>query len=309
MSNTDPQLTSATGYNVNRMTFSKPQIGNIPNQKMTYKRINISTRYPDGGCGDLILGTEKCFSFGVSPNKDDKDNINGYTLPLCLWTKDAATEAEQEWVKTFDAIVEKCKDHILDVKDELEKYDLERSMLKTLNPLYWKREKGKIVEGVGPTLYPKLIQSKKLDKITTVFDDEKGNTVDPLALIGKYCYVKAAVKIESIYISGTKIALQIKLYNAVVSLIDSGIKRLLRPSVERTVMVDDGSNVNPLSSSSFISSRSQEVEVEDEVEETGSIKGSDDEVDEDQPDPEPEPEVKKVVKKTIVKKVVKKPTA
>ena len=34
----------------------------------------------------------------------------------------------------------------------IEKYDLEKADLKKLNPLYWKREQGKIVEGRGPTL-------------------------------------------------------------------------------------------------------------------------------------------------------------
>ena len=45
-------------------------------------------------------------------------------------------------------------------------------------------------------------------------------------LIGKFCYVKAAIKIESIFI-GAKIALQVKVYEAEVRMIESGTKRLL----------------------------------------------------------------------------------
>lgn len=305
------QLTSAFGYNIKNMLFSKPQVGNVPNQKISYKRINIGTRNPDGTTGELIFETERCFSFGVSPNKQadasGKETINGYTLPLCLWTKDSPTDNEKEWVETFNNVVERCKDHLMDNKDDLEKYDLERAMLKTLNPLYWKKEKGKIVEGVGPTLYAKLIQSKKLDKITSIFDDERGNSIDPMALIGKYCYVKAAIKIESLYI-GTKFALQVKLYQAEVRLIDSGIKRLLRrPTIEHEVTVDDDMPMMSSSSSKLISREQPEPEDDhqdenDDHEETGSIRGSDNEE-------EPEPEPKKVVKKVVVKKVVKRPAA
>ncbi len=62
------QLTKASGYNTNRILFSKHQVANVPGSSFTYKRINISTKNPDGTVGDLIIPTERCFSFGVSAN-------------------------------------------------------------------------------------------------------------------------------------------------------------------------------------------------------------------------------------------------
>ena len=48
--------------------------------------------------------------------------------------------------------------------------------------------------------------------------------------MGKYCYTKAAVKIESIFI-GSKISLQVKLYEAVIEPTAAGMRRLLsRPA-------------------------------------------------------------------------------
>ena len=71
----------------------------------------------------------------------------------------------------------------------LRRYELEGSDLKRLNPLYWKKDKGKVVEGVGPTLYAKLIYSKKSDKILTLFSDSHDNSdIDPMSLFGKYCF-------------------------------------------------------------------------------------------------------------------------
>jgi hypothetical protein len=300
MSFNDTQLTLASGYNVNKMVFGKPQNGSVPNTPIQYKRINIGTKNPDGTTGELILETERCFSFGVSENiNPETQKVNGYVLPLCLWSKDAPTDPEREWVDTFDAIVEKCKDHLLTIKDDIEKYNLKRDLLENLNPLYWKKVKGKIVDGQGPTLYAKLIQSKKLEKILSHFEDDNGNVIDPLNLIGKYCYVKAAVKIESIFV-GKNISLQVKLYEAEVRLIDSGMKRLLKRPVSQQVVTVSSSNIPMLDKDDY---DGEEDEVksskrEDEDDE-GSIKGSDVE------DLEDEEKPKKVVKK-VVKKVIKK---
>jgi hypothetical protein len=224
------QLTLASGYDIKNVIFGKPEVNTIPNSipAISYTRINIGTRNPDGTTGDLVLLTEELFSFGVSENKDSKtQEVNGYVMPICLWSKDNPTETQKDWVSTFDKIVEKCKDHILDVKDEIGKYDLEKNDLKKLNPLYWKRDKGKIVDGVGPTLYAKVIQSKKTGKVITSFvDDSTGEELDYTQVMGKYCHTKAAVKIESIYI-GSRISLQVKLLECNVRLSDTGHKRLL----------------------------------------------------------------------------------
>jgi len=55
-------------------------------------------------------------------------------------------------------------------------------------------------------------------------------------LMGKYCYTQAAIKIESIFI-GSRISLQVKLYEAVVEPTSTGMKRLLgRPKAHSKVL-------------------------------------------------------------------------
>ena len=218
------QLTSASGYDINNVVFSDVQHESIPNSvpQINYKRIMIRTNNSDGTIGDLILPTEKLFSFGISENTNQETGkVNGYVMPLCLHTRDGATKEEKEWSETFTAIVDKCKDHLLANKEEIENFDLERNDLKKLNPLYYKREKGKIVPGTGPTLYAKLIVSKKQDnKILTMYFDFNGDSVDPFTILGKYCYARSAIKIESIFI-GNRISLQVKLYECEVKLMDT----------------------------------------------------------------------------------------
>lgn len=221
------------------MIFSKPETGNIPGSvpKLSFKRIKINTKNGDGTVGDLIFETPPdLFSFGLQENREmGTGNINGYVLPICLWNKNGATEDEKCFISVLDKVIERCKEHLLANKDEIEKYNLEASDLKNLNPLYWKKEKGKIVEGKGPVLYIKTLMSKKNEKISTVFINEETNEeIDPFDVLNKYCFVRGAVKIESLFI-GKTISLQIKLYEVVVRLIDSERKTLLTSNVIRKI--------------------------------------------------------------------------
>ena len=62
------QLTSASGYNTNNMIFSPAQSGAVKDTTIKFRRIPISTKYPNGTVGDLIFSTERLFSFGVCEN-------------------------------------------------------------------------------------------------------------------------------------------------------------------------------------------------------------------------------------------------
>ena len=229
------QLINVNQFNTKNLIFSDPMMGSIPNSvpPISYKRINLSTKNPDGTIGDVLMITNRCFSFGLSTNTNvETGKDNGYVMPICLWDKNNPSESDKKWSDTFTAITEECKQHLIKNKDEIEQYDLNIHMLNKFNPLYWKREKGKIVEGTGPTLYVKLIESKKQNSIVSLFEDEDGNSIDPLFLKGKYCFVTAIIKIESIFV-GNKISLQVKLYQCRAKPVEMGIRSLLPKKSER----------------------------------------------------------------------------
>lgn len=241
------KLTTVDRYNVEDIIFSKPEIGSIPNSvpKISFKRIRIGTKYDDGSTGDLIVETPpSLFTFGLQENRElGSGTVNGYVLPMCLWNKNGPTDEEKKFTDMFDAIINKCKSHLLDHKDEIERYDLDMSDLKNFNPLYWKKEKGKIVEGAGPVLYIKMMMSKKNEKITTMFINEETNEeISPYDLMNRYGFVKGAIKFESIFI-GNKISLQLKLYEAVVKPMEMERKTLLRSNVVRRNIDTDSSNI------------------------------------------------------------------
>ena len=272
MSN-NTQLSSASGFNVSNIVFNEPTQNAIPNSKLSYYRIPIQMRYADGCVGDLVLSTGRLFSFGVSENRSmDTNKVNGYVLPICLWNKDGPSGEEKEWTDTFNNIVEACKEHLLSAKHDVGKYDLESSDLKKFNPLYWKRDRNGIVPNTGPTLYAKLIRSMKngVEKIKSNFyDANSDDEIGPLSLMGKYCYVQAAIKFESIFV-GNKCSLQVKLYEAYVELLDAGPKRLLKPSNKVNGFSGSGFRSAPVQATALAESSEEElvyVSEDDEEEE------------------------------------------
>lgn len=272
MSFDNTQITSASGYNTSNIIYGKPRDGSIPNSSVTFKRVQMGTRNPDGTVGELILATERLFSFGLSPNVNmTTGKTDGYTLALCLWNMDSPSKQEKEWTDTFNKICEHASEYILEHRDDVGKYELEKADLKKFNPLFIKKEKGKVVEGAGPMLYAKLLQNKKTDTITSIFYDEQGRDIDAMSLMNKQCWVKAAIKIEGIFI-GSKVSLQVKLHEAEIKLKDSGVKRLLR-QVQPTEPAKVEEVVEQVES----------LTVDDD---TGSLKSDDDEETEKK-DPEP----------------------
>ena len=302
MSFDNTQITPASGYDVNNMVFGKPRDGSIPNSSVTFKRIPIGTRNPDGSLGELILPTERLFSFGVSPSTNiTTGKTDGYTLALCLQNMNSPTKEELMWLETFNAVCDHARDYILTNRDTVGKYDLEKADLKKFNPVYIRREKGKIVEGSGPMLYAKLLQTKKNDSITitSIFYDEHSRDIDPMTLLNKQCYVKGAIKIEGIFI-GSKVSLQVKLHEAEIKLKDSGVKRLLRPSGPVTINHDAGAAdaIAPLSISA------QEPDDSDD-DDKGSLKGDGDGDDDNVPTERPStppPPPKAPVRRVAAKK-------
>ena len=256
MMNENTKLIVINNYNPKKsMIFSKPILGEVPGSKpkVEFRRIKISTKNEDGTEGELVIRTSRLYSFGVS------ESFSTYSFPLCLWSGNKPTEEEEKWIEKFNQIVDCCIDHILENKEEIDRFELVRSDLtKTkggLNPLYWKMEKiedGKNkpyiqkVPDRGPTLYPKLISYKKGEFLTKFYDirsEDCNETINPKDLINKGCHAECSIKIESIFI-GARISLQVKLYDALVET-KKEIKRLApRRKYNPEVIISDGESAS-----------------------------------------------------------------
>jgi len=239
------KLSLVSSLNVNDIEFAKPEVNNIPGQKLSYQRVRIGVR-KNGVLSDLIIKSPpSLLCWGLQDQRDQKtDELTGYQCPIVLWSNGTPSPEEKAFTDKFDEICDYVKEWIVENKGTIEKYDLEMSDLRKLNPLYWKMEKGVRVENKGPTLYAKCVYNKKKETIDTLFMDELNRVrVNPLSIIGKHCYVQFALKIESIYV-GTKVSLQVKLQEVGFRLKDNSVQSLLFPefstnTVEKLEQLED----------------------------------------------------------------------
>lgn len=230
------QLTNVENYSEDKLVFSDVDVIKIPNSSLSFKRININYKNNDGTVGKLIIPTPEIFSFGLQENISQQTNqVNGHTFPLCLYNKDNPTPFQKRFVEVFNDIVDDIENYLLLNKDTLELYDLDIPDLRKFNPLYYKKERGKIVSD-SPILYPKVIENKN-NILSNFYDAKTYEEIEPLELLNKYCHTTAALVIDNIYINSNKISLQVKLYEAYVSLLNHSFKKLLpRPKPKIRVL-------------------------------------------------------------------------
>jgi len=288
----------------------------IPGSSLSFYRLMLSIRNTDGSVGDLIIDLDRSFSFGVGETRDlANNNLNGYTISVSMYDREGATDKQMRTVQFINCLSDVVKDYLLtdEGKASVENWDLEAPLLKKVNPLYFKRDKGKIVEGSSPTFYPKLMYYKaskdkngkeREPRIGTKFYledevDENGDSqeVNPLEFVGVRCHVTPAVKFENVYVA-SKVSMQCKVYEANVKAADSGPKRLLKAGPPSNSGLTASLKGLSISGNSSSSSAAPVVPSKEITEEDLQLP----EDDEETPAPAKE-ELKKVVKKVVKKKV------
>ena len=213
------RLTNYSDVEAKNISFGKVEVGRVPGKDVTYERIPITIMHGNNLYGSLFIPTEVCFSFGAQQNVNkDTGSVNGWVLPIVMYNRDGATEEQLKWVEKFGEIVERCKDYVMQL------FDLERSQLDKIGGcMWWAKNEGIVDESRGPTLYSKLIvgkSSKRFDAkfrlVKDLLDQEDAGVVMTKESLIESCNVIAVIKIESIYIGGENISLQVKVSEALV---------------------------------------------------------------------------------------------
>ena len=195
-------------------------------------RRKIQKEYPEGKSGPLVIETPFLFSFGVHTGE-----IDGYTLPVCLWGKDEEPTPEQ---KEFA----ECLTFLKELFCEYLERDFESKRMRDI--LYYKQttnKHGKNIrdERFPPVLYAKLIYSGRDQKILSLFRTKGDDNVDPMLYFKKYCTVKLALIIESIIIGHQYNTIQVKVSECYVKPQKLKLKPLLtiRDSDSDEETIDD----------------------------------------------------------------------
>ena len=169
---------------------------------------------PNGKLTPLVVETPFLFSFGISERKDQETNkISGYSIPVCLWKKDA--EPNQKGTNFFNIInkvQDLCRDHLSRDYGENEATSLS-------DVCYYKQveyvdQKGKTKKKKdktsAPVLYVKLIYSSDTKKFSTIFRVKGKKEVKPLDYKDKYFNTRMAIISDSIYLGKNSVSIQVK---------------------------------------------------------------------------------------------------
>ena len=214
------QLSSYDQITQENIIFNESKEFKVKDSNIKYKRIPIEVKYPNGKKGPLVIGTPILFSFGVNEKKkQETGKLVGYSLPVCLWSKDLSPNAkEKEFFDVINDVMEICRLYL-----ESEYGSDMASFLSS--PFYYKqveytdkkgKKKTKIDSSAAPVLYAKLIYSEKSKKILSLFKTKGNKDLNPFKYIDQYCNVKMAMIIKGIYISKTVVSLQIKVHECYV---------------------------------------------------------------------------------------------
>ena len=103
-------LTSYEDLTPDNIIFNEAKEYKVNDSKIKYKRIPIEVKYPNGKKGPLIIETPFLFSFGVNEKKSqDINKLVGYSIPVCLWSKDSEPNAEEQlFFEALNNIVGMC---------------------------------------------------------------------------------------------------------------------------------------------------------------------------------------------------------
>lgn len=272
----DIQLTQPSDFSASSVIFDKCSKRTVPNSDVAYYSANVKMRYPDGSEGPIIFQLPRCPTFGIG-NKFG-DSLDKLSLSVILGEKDYFGDEHKSAVKAINDLVQACKNFTLtdDVKNTIGQYELEERDLKNMSPLAFQRDREtkKLLLDKPPILNVKLMLENDKEsgtkKVKSRFYnedeyDEQGLpiSVDPREYIGKFGYCTCLIKFESIYY-GSKIKLQVKIYECEMKTNDSGFKSLLRANKP---MIKTSINTSALSAAAVAN---DDVEDEQDDEEENS---------------------------------------
>ena len=232
------QLSSYDQITKENIIFNEAKEFKVKDSKIKYKRIPIEIKYPNGKKGALVIETPLLFSFGVSEKKNQETGkLVGYSIPVCLSSKDASPNSEEK--AFFDVIINVVKLCNFHLESEYGA-DVASSLS---SPFYYKqidytdkkgKKKTRIDDSSAPVLYAKLIYSEKSKKILSLFKNKVSKDLNPFKYIDQYCNVKMALIVEGIFISRTVTSLQIKVHECQV--------RQLKPRESLLTTIDEESD-------------------------------------------------------------------
>lgn len=175
----------------------------------------------DGDLVPLIIATPICFSYGVSYDEIKKT----WTLPLVMWNSqhsESETVEERQWVNDMNVLVDDLREKFFNMRHEVKAGAIEPSDLKHIRAFTYRKNKqtGELEKDKSPSMYVKFLTAKEPpnDRLNFLaarfYNRATQQQLCPEDRIGQRCMVQAAIRVEGIWVAGTKVALQLKVHEA-----------------------------------------------------------------------------------------------
>ena len=162
----------------------------------------------------LLLKLHFCFLLDISERKDQETNkISGYSIPVCLWKKDAEpNQKETNFLNIINKVYDLCQNHLSREYGENEATSLSEILYyKQVDYIDQKgKKKNKKEKTSSPVLYVKLIYSSDTKKFSTLFRVKGKKEVKPLDYKDKYFNTRMAIIFDSIYLGRNSVSIQVK---------------------------------------------------------------------------------------------------
>ena len=208
-------------FNIDNLFFEKPKQCTMKSN-IKFSRIYPKYRYPNGKIDKVYIQTPELFSWGIHENKNQED-VSNYTFSFVMYDRnEEASKEQQNMINIFEQILERIKIHLkkAETKEDLNQFQLD-SHVDMMDIFYRKKDKGQLVSGAPPTLYPKL-QTKfgknRCIEITTDFRSINDEVINPYDILGVRCMAAGNIVLDNIFIvSEKKPIIQLKLDEVIIT--------------------------------------------------------------------------------------------
>ena len=221
-------------FNIDNLFFEKPKQCTMKSN-IKFSRIYPKYRYPNGKIDKVYIQTPELFSWGIHENKNQED-VSNYTFSFVMHDRnEEASKEQQNMINIFEQILERIKIHLkkAETKEDLNQFQLD-SHVDMMDIFYRKKDKGQLVSGASPILYPKL-QTKfgknRCIEITTDFRSINDEVINPYDILGVRCMAAGNIVLDNIFIvSEKKPILQLKLDEVIITDQFNRMSRLRLPT-------------------------------------------------------------------------------
>ena len=208
-------------FNIDNLFFEKPKQCTMKSN-IKFSRIYPKYRYPNGKIDKVYIQTPELFSWGIHENKNQED-VSNYTFSFVMYDRnEEASKEQQNMINIFEQILERIKIHLkkVETKEALNQFQLD-SHVDMMDIFYRKKDKGQLVSGASPILYPKL-QTKfgknRCIAITTDFRSINDEVINPYDILGVRCMAAGNIVLDNIFIvSEKKPIIQLKLDEVIIT--------------------------------------------------------------------------------------------